>query len=1191
MQSPEECIRDFREEVDQLTKVSAALSACQLERCKVIAHGMAEYLRGQAAETIRAQSRCGKPVLMVYQCDGWSCRVRKDAIAVEGSHLLKRKTHFRHEFLIERGIIRTRSAGLQDEPDTVHMIFGPPRGLRLGKTSWNIYTASCDFLDLLCAHHSGLCITLYVQDGMLFDASLRLFKARHSLYHSLFPSEADTLHSDKDIVLGMRCKSHSIHNSVQWGLPAFCSAKQVLDDCFVVLKSLLSCSSALHDKIDAFLLGHVSFVTKDGQNNELVDAWWKLLDVNDSIRPQFVRLDPWFTNGRLEVNRAVENDPDVMSTLHRLMMYSFRWLVWSLTRRCRAGRCARRYLRSKSMGLDAVVGLVFADPNWSNYKLTGVGKCKGDILFLLGVASLSTIGPESALLQLLKDDRFLKRADKLWVDLEDHIRAVGQIDMFVWGRLGAVVGMSPGNIRHEVLLASCASAGYMYRDAWCDVRKEPFSLTQKDIAHNVRLLAEREIADIRDPTVRQLKRLLSVEEVNEEQLQDLLLLLRDSPCSGNLCEEGHASGAILHRYHSDYSKDTLRSRSLLHQMRALCRLTPTERKLERLNAQEQRLGKKMPGQRIHSRQVLLKRYWEETEADATAETPLAKSQRSEACVKQLADKMNGMSRAELHELRRGVPALRREKADEIAARRAKITEKKNVLKQAEQERLRGCAEDNVVNHVRTARLPDHKLAELASLLHSRRAKISVPLPSAPAPPDDVHMKQLEDEILKQPVVERPAMPWWMGRAIAHRERFRGVGFTTSTQSDSVVWLMLFAMQNPQNCTFLRLSPLPRVLGDVDDFDDGTAFEYREFDFSPLQFAEEHELGLDEDAELLCLFDIKFRGTIATCSGDFESFDWVAMKLPTSSVPAPAAGPRAAKAPRRPLQASEVDELLRKCPFLSSDDLRQPQRRANNRRAAETCGPAHEGEVIVAGEGPESEAEEGPASEAENDFFEPGVDDGEIADGAVAELAMDDGDDVWHELGGERGAWAWEKQDEMDFYTRILGGKWLMEHKGKVSDQVCGYARKWTHAWCSKFKWPRQRGFAFGKFGREAAHMLCREWCCRAQHFWNLWVASDDADFKYTQEDVDNYPEHLEFIDFLLSLPVESETLAAGTQIQAMRPRLGLGCLVFRHSVCRVTRNVFACVGHEPKNDRVRSRKFNFQNHYNYWSHSLSSYSV
>ena len=111
-----------------------------------------------------------------------------------------------------------------------------------------------------------------------------------------------------------------------------------------------------------------------------------------------------------------------------------------------------------------------------------------------------------------------------------------------------------------------------------------------------------------------------------------------------------------------------------------------------------------------------------------------------------------------------------------------------------------------------------------------------------APPDDAHMKQLEDEILKQPAVERPARPWWVGSICAHRERFRGVGFTTSTQSDSVVWLMLFAMQNPQQCTFLRLSPLPTVLGDIDDVDDGTAFEYREFDFFLLQFAEEHELG-------------------------------------------------------------------------------------------------------------------------------------------------------------------------------------------------------------------------------------------------------------------------------------------------------------------------------------------------------------
>ena len=676
MKSPEECIRDFREEVEQLTKVSATLSGCQLERCKVLAHGMAEYLRGQAAETIRAQSRCERPVLMVYQCDGWSCQVRKDAIAVEGSHLIRRKTHFRHEFLIERGIVRTRSAGLQDEPDTVHMLFGAPRGLGLGTTSWNIYTACCDFMDLLCAHHSGLSMTLYVQDGLLFEASLRLFKARHSLYHRLFPSEADPWHSDKDIVLGMRCKSHSIHNSVQWGLPGFCSAKHVLEDCFVLLKSLLSCSSALHDKIDAFLLSHVSFVANNDANKELVDAWWKLLDVNDSIRPQFVRLDPWFTNGRLEVNREAENDPDVLITLHRLMMYSFRWLVWSLTRWCRAGRCARWFLRSKSMGLDAVVGACFCRCELVQLQAYRVWKMQGRHIVLARCGIIVHHRPRVSALAVVGRRPILEACRQVVGGLGRSHPSSGANRYVCVGSPRCCCWHEPRKIRHEVLLASCASAGYMYRDAWCDVRKEPFSLTQKDIAHQVSFLAERDIVDIRDPTVRQFKRLLSADEMTEKQLEDLLLLLRDSPCSGNLCEEGHASGAILHRYHSDYSEDTLCSRSLLHQMRALCRLTPTERKLERVDAQEQRLNSKMPCHKIHARQVLLKRHWEETEVDCTAEGPLAKKQRSQACMKQLAEKMKGMSRAEMHTLRREVPELRQQKADQIAARLDIIAGKK-----------------------------------------------------------------------------------------------------------------------------------------------------------------------------------------------------------------------------------------------------------------------------------------------------------------------------------------------------------------------------------------------------------------------------------------------------------------------------------------------------------------------------------
>ena len=92
----------------------------------------------------------------------------------------------------------------------------------MGKTSWNVLSAASDFGGLVKASgHPGLAVSVYIMDGMLFSSSMRLFRARHALFFDSLVQAgevADPLDRYRDLVFGIRCKGHGIHNSIPWGL-------------------------------------------------------------------------------------------------------------------------------------------------------------------------------------------------------------------------------------------------------------------------------------------------------------------------------------------------------------------------------------------------------------------------------------------------------------------------------------------------------------------------------------------------------------------------------------------------------------------------------------------------------------------------------------------------------------------------------------------------------------------------------------------------------------------------------------------------------------------------------------------------------------------------------------------------------------------------------------------------------------
>ena len=159
--------------------------------------------------------------------------------------------------------------------------------------------------------------------------------------------------------------------------------------------------------------------------------------------------------------------------------------------------------------------------------------------------------------------------------------------------------------------------------------------------------------------------------------------------------------------------------------------------------------------------------------------------------------------------------------------------------------------------------------------------------------------------------------------------------------------------------------------------------------------------------------------------------------------------------------------------------------------------------------------------------------------AVEELGMDDADDDAREgLAAVRAAWTWEAQDEMNFYTRILGGAWTQSELGVVADCVSGFARAWVQDWCERYDMASSARFGFARYGRAGAHQLCREWCRRNEYFFRIYQAAENDFFEFAQAHIDDYQEDMEWLDFMIAEPADTVTFARGMEIRRMVPRVG-----------------------------------------------------
>ena len=420
---------------------------------------------------------------------------------------------------------------------------------------------------------------------------------------------------------------------------------------------------------------------------------------------------------------------------------------------------------------------------------------------MLTFVAIAAKPSERMLLKLLEDDRLLRHLPQMEAQLVADLADLCRMPEFTWQRLGFVLGCPSLEVQHETLLSAVAMSGWIWRDTLRELRHGIYALAIGDPAEQVAALQAGRIDCTSDTRIQQVKRVLDAGDPPEHVIH-LLELMKDLPFSSTLVEEAHASGSVLKKHHSEYGEKTLRCRALLHQMRALFREGPLQRKIRRLDEKVCKLRSSQP-QKVHARQALLRNLVKEymsQEVNSTV-TGAERKARAKQIMINLHAVHEGMSCQERAALQRDVQALRRQLAANLQEEVGKcLDERKELEKQLQESQAGG-----LKNHVGSCRLTDNEVEEIDELVHTtafrKMTHADLECTSSPRAPLPEEIDRFEAKVKVLPGIPEVGHPWWAKLVCPNREFFRGVALR-SENSPGVWHFVLFGKEQLYEVTFL-----------------------------------------------------------------------------------------------------------------------------------------------------------------------------------------------------------------------------------------------------------------------------------------------------------------------------------------------------------------------------------------------------
>ena len=340
---PDDGVEHLRQLVEPLTATDSTLLGEALDRAYRVTLAVDQVLRDKCARIISATAN--RPVLYVYQSDGWSVRLSYKHTMSSSGETVVRETRLRRENLLERGLVRTtRPCGKTE----FCVLLGPPRSLIHGRSAWHVFAAATEFdATLRSQQHVGVAIHIYLMDGCatMLAAQDRL-EALHEMYYTDFgplPVEERWALRHTEWVIPIRCVVHAAHLGVKWGLGNAMTAA-ISEDAHVALRGVINSSESLFEKMDEFSRRFIVFEDR-GHDVEQLRQFWTMVDIPANLIELFILADPWWdpVAKLLKLQPCLEQDPECWDKISLILMTVRRWILWSDTRWARCGRAGRPF--------------------------------------------------------------------------------------------------------------------------------------------------------------------------------------------------------------------------------------------------------------------------------------------------------------------------------------------------------------------------------------------------------------------------------------------------------------------------------------------------------------------------------------------------------------------------------------------------------------------------------------------------------------------------------------------------------------------------------------------------------------------------------------------------------------------------------------------------------------------------------
>jgi len=1024
-----------------------------------------------------------------YQSDGWNVFVSPHSVTTTDALTICRTGKAKLEFLLEFGVTKTYN----NEGDVVaNMSMPPARPLQSGTDCFTVFSACCDMWPLPreCGYR-GYLLSVYIQDGLFAKTFGGYAEARHALWYKYNKDDFDEDElwalEQKEIIVACECKLHIGARAVKWAHKRL-SDEQILEDCHVALKGLVSTSAVIRERLPAFLDRAVRFNAGELLPWEDMEKRWELLGV-DIEKMELLRwANPRWCRRRqkLFVDPRCEEHPDCMKKLLQVYEYSFSWTNFIESRFAGVGTSARQWLLSDMLGLDTVIDEVKADRTVSKAFLNNYNRCSQKVRLFFVVAAFSYSPIEEWLTQLMEDDRFYKHFESSYDQLIIDMNKVCEVPIDFLQEVVNTVGLTntAQELQNEIAVSMHISCGFFYAEACREMWHLPHSLLRGDIYKNVQDLAAMP-GEPSDPVSRRLWHSMNSGAASEASTVNLCKLWADTSATTINAEQGHGHGERVGRRHTGIDATSIAARSVASRSITLVQQKRHELQMQKLARDIDKLENTKRRKRTARNE-----YCAQLVQDRDPST-LADADETWAACSDIVSRHNADFDALPVEEKLALQ-MKAQETDRFreTADRLRNEEMRNTLSILEARHAPVCGRiHGVANSLTGLRFTDAQMETLAEAWGSsdwrgdeleRDWEASV---SSPTPLPDVAQHEILDMQKKlEAAMPDIKKPWWAPYISLYRDEFASSAVALSfDEHEDHIYRFLYAKKNPVYSVFIRAKRRTQIIPPVETLAahescyDAWLYEY-DFDMGTYCLDSDMPSG-DGNIYVLQNTHITSNATIEVRRQRELLEDWMRMLPPKPKLPTE-------KDTTRPLYSQEFIEKIREeFPWITDEDLGIA---VHGRKTSHTeTAAGHKGAAV-------------PKKMTEIDE--------EHARAVTQELLL------------KRDEWISELPDE-NFYIHLPGGRWTKENKRVISDQAICYGRAHTATFTRTYQWPRQKGFAFNKFsGEENSNALAQAWQDKGHFYYTLWMeeAKGDEHFQFTDDHVDLYQPRKEFLDWALA---------------------------------------------------------------------------